>query len=177
MQSGKNRDELIEYIMQNREGFYRLAFSYVKNEATAMDMVQDAIVKALDKVWTLRNPEYIKTWFYRILINTCLMHLRESKKFTLVEYNEEIMAEPEFILEELDGISAEELQEAIGMLETNLKTIIFLRFYEEMSLQEIAQTTKTNINTVKTRLYRAIDILRDNLCDYEQGGKEDEKSN
>ena len=60
------RQQLSDYIVAHQEEFYRLAYSYVKNRDAALDVVQESIVKALAKSDTLRRPEYLKTWFYRI---------------------------------------------------------------------------------------------------------------
>lgn len=69
---------LIPFIRENQQQFYRLAFSYVRDSETAMDLVQDAIVKAIQNMHTLRQPDRLKTWFYRILVNECLMYLRKT---------------------------------------------------------------------------------------------------
>ena len=81
---------LTEYVTENKEKFYRMAFQYVKNEEQALDIVQDAIIKALTNLHKLKNEEYIKTWFYRILINECLQAIKKNKKenvFNIDEYN------------------------------------------------------------------------------------------
>ena len=77
-----------EYITQNHQAFYRLAYSYTKNSDAALDVVQDAIVKGIEKLHTLRNPAYMKTWFYRILVNEGLNYLRGKKVVSLDEYAE-----------------------------------------------------------------------------------------
>lgn len=77
-----------EYITQNQQAFYRLAYSYTKNSDAALDVVQDAIVKGIEKLHTLRNPAYMKTWFYRILVNEGLNYLRGKKVVSLDEYAE-----------------------------------------------------------------------------------------
>ena len=66
----EGRDELIEKnLIDNYSRYYRLAFSYVKNESDAMDIVQEAAYKAIYKSSTLKNPEYAGTWICRIVIN------------------------------------------------------------------------------------------------------------
>ena len=64
--------ELVEnFIVENREAHYRLAYSYVRNKENALDIVQDAILKALSSIDRLEEIAYLKTWFYRIIVNTC----------------------------------------------------------------------------------------------------------
>ena len=74
------REEIIGYLLTNQEKFYRLAFSYVHNPDAALDVVQNAIVKALEHYNSIRNIKYIKTWFYRVLVNECLTALQDVYK-------------------------------------------------------------------------------------------------
>ncbi len=63
---------LTTFLLNEQQKFYRLAYSYCHNPETSMDLVQSAACKALEKYTTIQNPDYMKTWFYRILINECL---------------------------------------------------------------------------------------------------------
>ncbi|MET0958889.1 MAG: sigma factor, partial [Psychrobacillus psychrotolerans] len=63
--------QLVEnYIVENQNAHYRLAYSYVKNKESALDIIQESIMKALNSIDSLEQIQYLKTWFYRILINT-----------------------------------------------------------------------------------------------------------
>ena len=77
--------QLTDYLVAHQEDFYRLAFSYVKNRDAALDVVQESIVKALAKADTVRRPEYIKTWFYRILLNESMNHYRRTRRLVPLE--------------------------------------------------------------------------------------------
>ena len=151
-----NRQLLVEHILDGQTDFYRLAVSYVKNRDAALDVVQEAIVKALSKVDTVRDPAYLKTWFYRILINEAMNHFRRSRNLvSLEEVMADRAAEPKDPAERLD------LYDAIDRLSFPEQTIIKLRYFEGMKLEEIARATGTNLNTVKSRLYKAIRRLKD----------------
>ena len=151
-----NRQLLVEHILDGQTDFYRLAMSYVKNRDAALDVVQEAIVKALSKVDTVREPAYLKTWFYRILINEAMNYFRRNRNLVSLE---DVMvdraAEPRDPGERLD------LYDAIDRLSFPEQTVIKLRYFEDMKLEEIAQATGTNLNTVKSRLYKAIRKLKD----------------
>ena len=89
----KHQDQealLVSYIKDNQDKFYRLAYSYVKNQEDALDVIQDAIIRAMEKIHTLKNPEYLKTWFYRILVNECLNHIRKMKSILLYGSNSDV---------------------------------------------------------------------------------------
>ena len=151
-----NRQLLVEHIVSGQTDFYRLAMSYVKNRDAALDVVQEAIVKALSKVDTVREPAYLKTWFYRILINEAMNHFRRNRNLvSLEEVMADRAAEPRDPGERLD------LYDAIDRLSFPEQTVIKLRYFEDMKLEEIAQATGTNLNTVKSRLYKAIRKLKD----------------
>ena len=151
-----NRQLLVEHIVSGQTDFYRLAMSYVKNRDAALDVVQGAIVKALSKVDTVREPAYLKTWFYRILINEAMNHFRRNRNLvSLEEVMADRAAEPRAPGERLD------LYDAIDRLSFPEQTVIKLRYFEDMKLEEIAQATGANLNTVKSRLYKAIRKLKD----------------
>lgn len=151
-----NRQLLVEHIVSGQTDFYRLAMSYVKNRDAALDVVQEAIVKALSKVDTVREPAYLKTWFYRILINEAMNHFRRNRNLvSLEEVMADRAAEPRDPGERLD------LYDAIDRLSFPEQTVIKLRYFEDMKLEEIARATGTNLNTVKSRLYKAIRKLKD----------------
>ena len=73
-------EQLVAYILENQNRFYRLAYSYTKNQEDALDAVQNAVCKALEAFESIRNPGAIKTWFYRILINESLHILQNEKR-------------------------------------------------------------------------------------------------
>lgn len=71
---------LVQFIRENQACFYRVAYSYVKESQTAMDLVQDAIVKALQKYHTIKDAQLLRPRFYRILVNECLSYLRKNRR-------------------------------------------------------------------------------------------------
>lgn len=148
-------DKIVAYILENQERFYRLAYSYVKNREDALDAVQNAVCQALEHCRAIRNEEAVRTWFYRILVNESLRILKERNRFS--PENEEV---PEIPYEEKGFEPEENLEAYLGRLDGDTQTIIRLRFFEELSLAEIAQITKLNLNTVKARLYRGLKRLR-----------------
>ena len=155
-----NTEQFIDFIKNNQEKFYRIAFSYLKNRDTALDAIHDSIVKALQKKHTIKNAEYFKTWFYRILINECLVYLRKNNRIIYFDnismYTNLHDSQPN-ISEYID------LYQALDKLPIKLKTVVLLRFFEDMKLEEIAQITSVNLSTVKSRLYKALKVLKINM--------------
>ncbi|MEJ8552787.1 RNA polymerase sigma factor [Tepidibacter sp. Z1-5] len=151
----KNYNELVKYITDNQECLYRFAYTYVKNQQEALDIVQESIYKALSSIDTLKNSEHMKSWLYRIIINTSINHIRKNKRVLLID---EINDKGECREYDLDRNI--DLYEAIDKLDENQKTIVVLRYFEDMKIDEIAKTTNCNISTVKSRLYSALDKLK-----------------
>ena len=74
--------KLIEnYTIENKEKLYRIAFSYTKNKEDALDIVQESVLKALKSANTLKTPQYIKTWYYKILTRTAIDYIRKNSKY------------------------------------------------------------------------------------------------
>jgi len=152
--------QLVEnYIVENQNAHYRLAYSYVKNKESALDIIQESIMKALKSIDSLEQIQYLKTWFYRILINTSIDFIHKDKRMVVVE--DEILdfhlSSNEMEVPDID------LYEAIDHLAPKQKTLIILRFFEDMKIEDIAMTLGVNSNTIKTRLYTALKKLRSNM--------------
>lgn len=150
--------ELDEYIEQHQESFYRLAYTVVHDRDAALDVVQNAVVQALTHVDTLREPAYLKTWFYRILVNEGLGYLRKNRRILPAEVLPEDIA-----VDDPDVAGRMDVYRAVSRLNPKLRTVVVLRFYEDMPLADIARVTGANLSTVKSRLYKALALLRPEL--------------
>ena len=150
------RERLIEFLLENQNKFYRYAFTYVHHREMAMDTVQNSFLKAIENIHTLKNPDAMKTWFYRILTNECLLLLKKAQKEQLVEPSE---IKDEIYFEKAYEGSLE-LYEAVRQLSPETQTIIFLHYYEEYTLKEISKITGYNVKTVKSRLYAGLKKLK-----------------
>lgn len=151
-------ENLVQYILDHQNCFYRLAYSYTRNQEDALDAVQNAVCKALEAYESIRNADAIKTWFYRILINESLLVVKRRKKDAMTSNVEE----PEAVYYE-KAYDHENVEDELNQLEPDVQEIIKLRFFEEMSLKEIADITGYNVNTVKTKLYRGLKLLKENI--------------
>ncbi len=73
------RDVLIDYIKENQNKLYKIAYTYTKDQELALDVVQEAITRALENINKLKNEEFVKTWFFRILINESLKNIKKYR--------------------------------------------------------------------------------------------------
>lgn len=148
----KNTAQVEQLLMDHYEKYYRLAYSYVQNEHDALDVVQDSAYRAIKDCGKVKNTDYLATWIYRIVINTALDVLRKKKREVLTEELPDIPAN--------DQYHDTELRATLDRLEHKSRTVIILRYFEDMKLEDIADIVGENLNTVKARLYRALKKLR-----------------
>lgn len=144
---------LTTYLIAEQARFYRLAYSYLRQREDALDAVQSAVCRALERQDSLRSPDAMRTWFYRILMNVCQDILRRRVRVVPLSEWEEAGREDPLPADDSLARQVDALPEAVG-------TVIRLRFYEELSLKEISAITGSNINTVKSRLYAGLRKLR-----------------
>ncbi len=150
---GKEKETLIqELLVAQYEKYYRMAYSYVHSESDAQDIVQEAAYKAIYHAGKLKQQEFADTWICRIVINEAINYVKKNKK-PYVDLEEADIGR-EAVYEDVD------LKAAIDRLPPKDKTIIILRFFEEMSLEQIAQICNENVNTIKSRLYRTLKKLK-----------------
>ena len=143
-----NTAETEQILTENYERYYRLAYSYMRNEDDALDVVQESAYRAIRDCRKVRNKDYLSTWIYRIVVNTALDMLRRKKKENITEELPEIPVEDQY--QDL------ELRTVLNQLDDKSRTIILLRYFEDLKLEDIA-------DTVKARLYRSLKKLRLNL--------------
>lgn len=149
-------EKIVNYIVENQDKFYRLAYSYAGNQEDALDIVQNAVCKILEKYEGIRNENAIRTWCYRILVNESMTFLKSREKEKPLDDAGEM--EVPYIEKQFE--TEDDFYEKIGRLPEEIQTVIKLRFYEELTLKEIAKIAEVNLNTVKARLYRGLKLLK-----------------
>lgn len=152
----KKEQKVEDILMENYNSYYRLAYSYVHNEADAADIVQNGAYRAILNSDSLKKEEYARTWIYRIMLNEIF---RFMKKETLIPLEELEETGKEDQYEEFD------LKRAMQKMPKKDKAVIELKYFEDMKFEEIAEVLEENVNTVKSRLYRGLKKLRLELSD------------
>lgn len=154
--------KLVEkFINENIDSAYRFALTYMKNQHDAEDVVSDSIIRALKAADSLKEPDRIKTWFFKIVSNTAITHIRKKQKtipFDNMENGD--MYE--------DSYSISNINEMIEKLPKEYMEVIVLRYFEDMKIKDLAEVLNINENTAKTRLYKALKLLKEDMVeDYE----------
>lgn len=150
-----DKEEFTRAVLEYESTLYRVAKSMLGSEADCADAAQNALLRAWEKQHTLRDTAYFKTWLTRILINECRAMLRQRARFVPLE---EEAAEGEIAPE-----GGGELYEAVMGLDEKYRLPVVLHYIEGFKTAEIAAMLRLPEGTVKTRLRRAREILREEL--------------
>jgi len=169
---GKEDDlQFEEVVRAYGEELLRLAYTYLKDRTLAEDVVQEVFIKAFEKRNDFRGDASYKTYLYRITINKCHDYFRSwSYKNTQVSSFIQQVFKSNHSVEEIAQTRNDELilGKAVLQLSIKYREIIVLYYYKDFSIEEIAKLLDCSGNTVKTRLRRGRQLLKNHLM--EQGG-------
>ena len=142
-------------LLQYKSYLYKVAYTYVKDKQVALDILQETSFKAWLNINTLKDEEKFKPWITKILVNTALNYIKkESKVIYMEDENSIIYSEKSISIEEkLD------LYDAIDLLKPKYKTVIILKYFDDMKIEDISYVLNTPENTVKSHLKRAKESL------------------
>ena len=156
LKKAKKGDEkaFCKLIEQEKIKLYKMAFLYMKNEDDALDVVQETVTKAFIPIKTLKGEGSFSTWITRILINTALETIRKNQN--IVPINNQII-ENEIANHHEERI---DLVSAISQLEEKYKTVIILKYYQDLTVPVISEILQCPQGTVKSNLHRGIIELK-----------------
>lgn len=156
--AAKGDEKAFEYLMNlYKEGLYRTAFAYVKNEQDAIDILQETVYKAYISIDKLKEPKYFKTWLTKILINTSIDYVKKNKKIVYIFEDVPVNlahSEVNAIDEKLDILNS------IDKLEDKYKNVVVLKYFQDLTITEISEVLNCPAGTVKTYLNKALVKLR-----------------
>jgi len=155
-----------ELVARHRDKIYARAYSMMRNEDDAIDLSQEAWVKAWQRLKQFQGDSSFGTWLTRIVINLCLDQLRKQKR-QRAESIEELGEEsggverqmPVIAANPTAGLERDELRQridrALGQLSYEHRTVLVLHEFEELEYKEIAKVMGCSIGTVMSRLFYA----------------------
>jgi RNA polymerase sigma-70 factor, ECF subfamily len=155
-----------ELVARHRDRVYARAYTMMRNEEEALDLSQEAWVKGWQRLTQFQGEASFGTWMTRIVINLCLDELRRQKRHRTDSI--EAMGEdsggverqmPVVTVNPTMGLERAELRkridEALGKLSNEHRTVLVLHEFEEMEYKQIAKTVGCSIGTVMSRLFYA----------------------
>ena len=171
-----------ELVARHRDKIYARAYSMMRNEEEAIDLSQEAWVKAWQRLAQFQGDSSFATWLTRIVINLCLDQIRRQKRHraeSIEAMDEEsggverqmepIMTNPTERLER--GELRKRIDEAMGKLSHEHRTVLVLHEFEELEYKEIAKVMGCSIGTIMSRLFYARRRLASLLQDLKAKGE------
>ncbi|NEU29249.1 sigma-70 family RNA polymerase sigma factor [bacterium LRH843] len=159
-----NTSSFEQLILTYKLVMYRVAKTILSRDEDCADAIQEAILNAFQSIKTLREPAYFKTWLLRIVMNEC--HQIHRKRKNLVSIEEWV--EP--LATEL-GYEKIEVEQMLKELPPEQELLLKLFHIEDISIQELALIYDVPENTIKTRLRRAREKIRESWEKQEEAAK------
>lgn len=154
------------------ETVYRFALYLTRNQEMAEEVTQEAFTIAFEKYHQLRDPSKIAAWIKAITLNTARQHLHEAKKVLPLDKDRINYIQKGFAKDQVNDAviqkeREEELLEAVKILSDKYQEVIILKYYGDLEVAEIASVLDVAEGTVKSRLFRARDKLKQVIKDME----------
>lgn len=158
-----DQQRFAQAVMAAEGSLYRVAKSILHNDEDCADAIQNAILKAYQKLHTLRNDRYFKTWLTRIVINECYLIIRHAQRYvSLEDYPgwdaDAVNTAAEDLMTEESEVMLELMQ-----LDEKYRLPIVLHEIEGYSAKEIGKIMEITETNVRNRLYRGKAMLRQRL--------------
>ena len=158
-------------VEEHADFVYNVAFKMMGTPEDAEDVAQDAFISAYRAFGRFRGESRVTTWLYRITVNAALMKLRKEKRartLTQTGLEDADMGDWSETPERLAAASelGQKLQDAIKLLQPDLRSAVVLRDVEGLSNTEASEVLEITVSSLKSRLHRARVLLRKYLADY-----------
>ncbi|MFT9487034.1 sigma-70 family RNA polymerase sigma factor [Tepidibacillus infernus] len=166
-----NQAALIDLLKSIEHSIYKTAYYFMGNEHDAKDVAQEALIKVYTKLSTFEEKAQFHTWVQRITTNICMDKYRKNKKEVSIDLFEMKLTNHSNIETEIENkMMVEELLAHMNQLPNKIRSVMILRYLQNFSYQEIAETLDLPLNTVKSYLFRGRDQLQALINQTQQGG-------
>ena len=163
--------------MPHINSMYNFAYRLTLDSDDAKDLLQDTYLKAYRFIDSFQQGTNAKAWLFRILKNSFINDYRKkSKEPSKVDYQEvesfynseevDRQITPDLRVEALQDMIGDEISDALNSLDVDFKTVIILADLEEFKYDEMAKILDIPIGTVRSRLHRARNLLKERLSEY-----------
>ncbi|MGI9861240.1 sigma-70 family RNA polymerase sigma factor [Moorella naiadis] len=151
-----NYQQQLEYLMRRfGDKVLYLAYSYLHDRYLAEDVAQEVFIRVYTNLDKFQGRSSIYTWIYHITVNLCRDYLRAQSRRRLEPNRLLEVAVPDVEAMALANLEYRELWQAILQLPVTYREVIWLHYYDQLSLKDIAAILDISLAAVKIRLYRA----------------------
>ncbi|MGI9384820.1 MAG: sigma-70 family RNA polymerase sigma factor [Methyloligellaceae bacterium] len=176
--SSSHRKAFEALVKPNMDAMYRTALRMSRDRTAAEDLVQECCLRAYRSFADFQSGTNFKAWIFRILTNLCIDRARQARLAQMVPVDsvvttlasEAVWGDPERQAQASDLRS--DIQSALDRLPQELRMVVLLVLIEELSYAEAADNLDLPISTVRSRLHRAREELRDRLSSHANGSSD-----
>jgi RNA polymerase sigma-70 factor (ECF subfamily) len=162
-----------ELLFACEKRVYNISYRFMGNEADAYDIAQESLIKIYKNITSFKGESSLSSWVYRLTVNTCMDALRKRKnapvslEYTMdkgMPFEDTFSATPEENALSIE--KSEDIQKAINILSESYKTVIIMRDVDGYTYEEISQMLDISVGTVKSRINRGRQKLKELLADH-----------
>ena len=165
-----------ELYAQTYNKMYNYSRHYLRDDYAAQDAVQDSYILALKNITRINNPMLFTAWLGRIAFHVCFDYARKNTNYQLVDdellanfYDPKLASDPQGQVEL--NAEREALERAIKQLPPMQRTVVVMRYYNNMKLNDVADAMDISLSSVKRYLQAAVNTLHSLLSSNTEGGK------
>lgn len=156
-----NKDALLQLIMIEKDAYYRLAFTYMRNEHDALEAMDEMIVTVYEKISSLKKNEAFYSWSKTILVNSCKTLLRNRKKVIYLDDMATVNGESTLTKDPYhNSEQAIVMEELLSHVNKYQREAIQLKYFHDLDYQTISEMTDVSVGTVKSRVFQGLKKLR-----------------
>jgi RNA polymerase sigma-70 factor (ECF subfamily) len=155
-----------DIVRHHQSMVFSIALHFVRDEAAAEELAQDAFVDLHRNVGRIESPKHLEFWLRRVTSHRCIDYLRKRRDHASLEE----VAEPAGAASVGDPLLDRLLGRLVATLPEAARLVVILRFQEDLNPAEIAEVLDMPLNTVKSHLHRSLALLRDKLGALAQRG-------
>ncbi len=169
-----DQDAFEEIVMLYQNRVYHVCYRMLRNQAEAEDIAQEAFLRAYTNLYKFDQQRKFSTWIFRIATNLCIDRIRKKKPdyyldaqvpgtegldmYSQLSSDDDL---PEVEVEKME--TKDRVQYEVSRLPEKYRSVIVLRYFEELPLKEIAEVLDLPLGTVKTRVHRGREALRNQM--------------
>lgn len=174
MQDREKEKEIVlsEWIYEHSQMILRTAYYYVKDQMVAEDIAQEVFLRAYRKMDEYRGEASVATWLYRITVNASKDYLRSwsYRKLIITQTFQDRQSDHSTEQEVLQKLNENELVEKIMELPVKYREVLVLYYFESLKSREIAKMLGLKESTVRVRISRGLEKLKEQLTGGEMHG-------
>jgi len=159
--SSGDQSAFAELVRRHQAMVFSLAYHFLHDGALAEELAQEVFLQLYQSLSKIESPSHLQFWLRRVTSHRCIDWVRQHHQCS--EVSMEGLPEPVAHVPSGDPVLARKLRRLVAALPERLRIVVTLRFQEDLLPSEIAEILEMPVNTVKSHLYRALELLHEKL--------------